>query len=228
MLILPPHTLKPSILEYLYTAGKSMFPMLQENVCVICVENEPRAWEHLVGLLSVRILHFLGYFLCVWFLTSTLNHGSGPRLHPALPDIPGTCLTSLHNLLPKTRLLITRRAELQHVIKFLVSWSFFPPHCFPESAYFSGPNGEWSVLYNSSFFTRGEESCDSQSPKQKIMTRPVFPLYVLYDLLLQKVSDNDFIWEAMFVTFISWRHSWITSTWPQRAKEMASPKPEGL
>lgn len=139
MLIFPPHTLKPSILEYLCTAGKSMFQMLQENVCVICVKNEHWAGENLVGLLSILILHFLGCFFHVWLLTSTLNSGLGRLLHSALTAslnitswyIPGTFLTSLHKLLPKTQLLITRRAGLQHVIKFLVSWSFFSTSLLP-------------------------------------------------------------------------------------------------
>lgn len=37
----PLHTLRQPVLEQLCTLGRSIFEMMQEKVCVICVNKEP-------------------------------------------------------------------------------------------------------------------------------------------------------------------------------------------
>lgn len=125
--------------------------MLQEKVCVICVNGDPRKQGKSPLHPSGRIrwtafssyLLLFGYFLHVQFLISTLSYGRpAPPWTTVSLNINSQVLGPLAHLswLPLSspaQLLVTRRCGSQHVS--LDSWSpglSPPPCCFPVSAYF--------------------------------------------------------------------------------------------
>lgn len=65
MLVLSLCTPYIPFLAYLCLLSVRIFKMLQESVCVVCVQSEPRAGEKLIRLPSILILLSDGYSLHV-------------------------------------------------------------------------------------------------------------------------------------------------------------------
>lgn len=168
MLVLSPCTpYSTPILAYLYTLGRSMLEMLQENVCVVSVQSEPWAGESLLwaefvglGLPSALILLSNGYFLLVWLLTSILNNVLGhllrlPSLCPwaLFPDVLGQ-FSWLPWLPPsKGSTWHNQNWVTICVFKLLVPWLLFSTPSLPYVSHFPGDDEEQSVLHTTLHFS---------------------------------------------------------------------------
>lgn len=143
MLVLSLCTPYIPFLAYLCLLSVRIFKMLQESVCVVCVQSEPRAGEKLIRLPSILILLSDGYSLHVWLLNYILNNVLvlGHLLYPFTLslNIVSRCTPGI--LAPLTASL-WRLDFPQPELGYNTSFNsgsqdlFSPLHCFPMWATF--------------------------------------------------------------------------------------------